>query len=331
MTRCLVGLAAVFVLVTGLGSARAFAQAPSLIAIWGGPTDAQAQIHDPTAVAVDPATGNVFIGSGGSGNPVVMLDRNGSFVRQWSTYVVGEKYPGIVSGLVADGSGHVYLSDRANNSVKKYTVNGTYLTEWGPNFDIGHPGSLNLPTGLALDADGLLYVADAWNNQVQVFTSDGAFVRAWGAYGSAPGQFMADWGIAVSRDGRVYVSDYTNARVQVFGLDGTFLSQWGVSGSGAGQFNDPFALALGPDGTLYVSETYYNHRIQAFRPDGTFLTQWGSYGAGSGQFNEATALAVAADGTVYVADDKNGRVQVFGSPATAAKHSSWGALKTLYR
>ena len=83
-------------------------------------------------------------------------------------------------------------------------------------------------------------------------------------------------------------------------------------------------------GYVYVADVG-NHRIDVFRLDGTFVTQWGGQGAAPGQFFRPTCVTLGQDGSIYVADKDNHRVQKFGSIATAARRSTWGALKARFR
>jgi tripartite motif-containing protein 71 len=72
-------------------------------------------------------------------------------------------------GIAVDSSsGNVYVVDTANNRIKKFSSNGTFITEWG-RYGTGN-GSLNSPRGIALDQAGNVYVADTGNNRIQVFS-----------------------------------------------------------------------------------------------------------------------------------------------------------------
>ena len=73
------------------------------------------------------------------------------------------------------------MADTANNRIKKFSNNGTFISEWGI-YGTGN-GSLNYPEGIALDQEGNVYVADTANNRIQVFSSNGTFISKWGGYG----------------------------------------------------------------------------------------------------------------------------------------------------
>ena len=133
----------------------------------------------------------------------------------------------------------------------------------------------------------------------------------------------------MDRSDNVYVADHWNFRIQKFTSGGIYLAQWGSQGSGPGQFNAPLGVTADAGGTVCVSDG--RDRIQVFTSGGEYLAQWGSEGAAAGQFIMPMGLALDRSGNIYVADNENYRVQKFGSVPTAAKRTSWGRLKSLYR
>jgi DNA-binding beta-propeller fold protein YncE len=174
-------------------------------------------------------------------------------------------------GVAVDQAGNVYVADTANNRIKKFSSDGTYLIEWGI-YGRGN-GSLNSPRGVAIDQTGNVYVADAGNNRIQVFSSDGTFVTKWGRYGgpSSNGTLKSAEDIAVDpSSGNVYVADAGNNRIQVFSSDGTFLTEVGAYGRFEEGFRSPEDIAVDPSsGNVYVADTD-NNRISVFTPRSPF-------------------------------------------------------------
>lgn len=249
------------------------------------------------AAALVPAAG------GGAAEPPPPV----AFAATWGSFGAADgqfKYPW---GVGVDSAGNVYVADRDNHRVQKFSPSGAFLAQWG-SYGTG-PGQFANPYGLAVDADDHVYVVDTSNHRVQKFTAGGQFVTQWGSYGYRDGWFQYPQGVAVDRAGHVYVTDGEGRRVQKFDADGRYLTQWGSPGTGNGQFDYPRAVAVDEDGVVYVADTR-NHRVQRFTADGTYLGQWGGLGTGAGQFDQPFALAVQA-GRVYVADYNNHRVQVF--------------------
>ena len=251
------------------------------------------------------------------------------FERMWPT-LQQPWYFTTVSGIAIDGTGNVYLADRYNNRIKKFTPDGHFITEWG-SYGSGD-GQFQDPRSVAVGGNHV-YVADPRNNRIQVFTLDGTFVAKWDRSGSGDGEFDGPIGVAVDGNGNVYVCDSFNHRVQKFTSQGKFLAKWGSMGSGDGQFGDdppsdehgPRAIAVAPDGSIYVTDPA-NFRIQKFTAEGAFLTKWGQK-CSEAEMLDGTlcgpyGIAVDSSNNVYITEYPNHRVQKF----TAAGRfiTKWG-------
>jgi sugar lactone lactonase YvrE len=72
-------------------------------------------------------------------------------------------------GIATDSSGHVYVADSGNNTIRRITPAGVVSTIAGaPGFfgtadDVGTAARLNLPSGIAVDASGAVYISDTLN------------------------------------------------------------------------------------------------------------------------------------------------------------------------
>jgi tripartite motif-containing protein 71 len=243
-----------------------------------------------------------------------------SFVGMWPD-TPQPRYFDKPSGLAVDSSGNVYVADRENHRIQKFTPDGVLITKWGG--EGSGDGELYRPFGVAVDGSGKVYVADMNNFRIQKFTSDGVFMRKWGSYGSGDGEFNAPYGVAVDSSGNVYVADPWNHRIQKFTSDGVFVAKWGSQGRDDGQFRYPEGVAADSSCSVYVADTD-NYRVQKFTSDGVFITKWGSYGSGDGEFGWPWGVAVDTSGNVYVADSDNDRIQKFRR-TFGMRGISWGA------
>ena len=94
------------------------------------------------------------------------------YLNQWGTPGSGNGqfyYPeGIATFKTTLETIEVYVVDRGNNRVQKFTSDGAYLTQWG-SLGIGN-GQFRQPTGTATDSIGNVYVVDSNNNRMQKFT-----------------------------------------------------------------------------------------------------------------------------------------------------------------
>ena len=202
-------------------------------------------------------------------------------------------------GIAIDSSGYVYVADKDNHRIQKFTSDGQFVTKWGSKGS--EDGQfINEPVDIAIDRSGYLYVLEG-GNRIQKFTSNGKFVTKWGSPGSGDGQFKGSLGIAIDRNSYIYVSDTENARIQKFTSDGQFVTKWGSQGSGDGQFSSPRGIAIDSSGNVFVADTD-NARIQKFTSKGKFIAKWGSYGDGDSQFRYPYGIAIDKSGDIYVTD-----------------------------
>jgi hypothetical protein len=180
-------------------------------------------------------------------------------------------------GIAADpDSGHLFISDEANNRISEFTAWGKFVKAWG--WGVGDGASEELQTCVTTCFEGIA--------------------------GSKAGQISRPGGIAVGPNGDVYVFERTNHRIQVFSPAGEFLFMFGGSvnhttgadictasdeeggdecgagneeGKGPSEFSMSVLTATDRDyldidgaGTIYVGD---KDRIQEFEPDGTYKTE----------------------------------------------------------
>jgi hypothetical protein len=285
------------------------------ITSWGGFGPGDTQFLNPVGVVVD------------SDGIVYVIDDHGNYAKRFTRTelpvamaVVNPK------GIALGPDGNLYITRGIPNDfgfsvVSKFTKAGVLIQEWR---------SGQAAKGIAVDADGSIYVADNLG-PVRKFSPSGVLIAQWGTQGTGNGQFTFLDGVAVDGLGHVYTAENTNHRIQKFTTSGVYITQWGVEGIGNGEFEMPVRLVTSHDGSVVYVVDYNNSRIQEFTSAGAYLAQWGSAGGGPGQFRGPIGIAIDGPGNVFVADTNNGRIQVFGDAATAAKRVSWSDLKQRYR
>ncbi len=264
-----------------------------------------------------------------AGGRVSVRSQRYVFVGNWGREGRGDGEFNTPVGIAVDLSDHVYVTDRYNGRIQKFTSDGMFVTKWGSRGT--GDGQFREPHKIAVDDQGYVYVNDAENHRIQKFTSDGQFLAKWGWKSTAKkkairdGAFNYPMGIAVDGEGNIYVVD--SNRMQRFNDHGMFVSKWGNwtweftgsnwndSPTGDGEFVHPNGLAVDGVGNIYVVDSG-NDRIQKFAADGTFLAKWGSRGIGDGEFQMPEGLAIDSSGNVYVTDFYMGRVEKFTSNGT---------------
>ena len=282
-------------------------------------TQSSASMLTPYGVAVDPATGAVFI-----------ADVDANRVLRFASLTA------LSNGQAAD----------AVFGQPNFTSSGAATTRTG----------MYKPFSVTVDSAGRLWVADAYNHRVLRF--DNAASRTNGAPadgvlgqvdftsgGPAPSQsgMAGPTGVALDKSGRLWVADQANNRVLRFdnaasrangGPADVVLGQASFTsnsaGVGAAGMNGPSRLTLDKDGRLWVADSG-NSRVLRFDNAASKLSGANANGvlgqadfnanaSGLSQagFNFPAGVAVDGAGRLWVADKSNNRVLRFDNAAAKA-------------
>ena len=241
-------------------------------------------------------------------HPMVVLDRDGSFLRSWGEGVFTRPH-----GVHVAPDDTLWLTDDGDHTVRHCTLDGKVLLTLGvpgkPSAWLsGEPFHRCTHTALSPHSD--LYVSDGYGNaRVHKYSPDGRLLRSWGEPGTDPGQFNIPHNIACDTEGWVYVADRENHRVQVFDGNGRFETQWINMHRPSGLYRDP------RDGRFYVGEIgggvgvnmempNIGPRVSIYGAKGDLLARLGNRAAGleAGQFISPHGLAVDSRGDIYVGE-----------------------------
>jgi DNA-binding beta-propeller fold protein YncE len=276
-----------------------FDQDGNVVRAWGGAESAPYWPQTEHGIHVD-ASGNVWIGSNGRGDNVVLkFNPEGRFLLQIGragetggsndTLRLGQPTAVEVDVpanevYVADGyrNRRVIVFDATTGAYKRHwgaygrrPIDGDTVaydpavaSMWPPSYDTTvAPQQFLTVHAVRLSGDGLVYVADRVNNRIQVFRKNGTFVRevfvarATRAMGSV-------WDMAFSRDSAqafVFVPDGTNMKVWILRRsDLRVVGSFGRGGRQAGQFGWVHNLAVDSRGNLYTGEVDIYKRVQRF-------------------------------------------------------------------
>ena len=80
------------------------------------------------------------------------------------------------TSIAADSAGNVYVVDHVDDTIQKFTTDGTFVKEWNVQRTKISPV---VPTAMAADSAGNVYVVDHGDDAIQKFTTDGTFVKEW--------------------------------------------------------------------------------------------------------------------------------------------------------
>jgi uncharacterized protein (TIGR03437 family) len=318
-----------------------------------GPAN-QSQLNFPIAVAVD-SKGNVYVADTNnhrvreiSGGNITTIAGNGTAGYGGDGAAATSALLNTPSGVAIDSSGNVFISDTANNVIRKVTTDGKISTfagnqGLGPGYG-GDNGSatsagaqFNKPLGIALDPSGNLYVADSGNNAIRKIKSDGSLLTSViaGGTGTNAGRLNSPTAIALDPAAAyMYIADLGNKRIARFQLSNSNLTNFvGNGGSGYSpdgpvgigtMLNNAAGVAADAAGNVFISDTVNSlirvvnaagymstiagHVLSGGRPIPGFSGDGGP--ATSAQLNSPKGLALDKSGNVYVADASNSIIRI---------------------
>ena len=260
----------------------------------------------------------------GGSNYLVVVDRNGSVIENWSQWDATLNKPHQVYISPYDPERHVWVVERGGGrgvhmQVLKFTNDGSELVmrlvdpdhpttreEARANPTPG-PYAYGEPAVLAFLPDGSFLLGDGyWNTRIVKYDADGTYLMEWGEAGSGPGQFDLVHGLAVDREHRVYVGDRRNNRIQIFTQDGEFIEEWT-------DITDPVGVFIDEHDAVWVISASL-HRILKYSREGELQHSWGAYGGPGGHAGglfRPHQLDVDEEGNVYVASWSGGWLNKF--------------------
>ena len=280
----------------------------------------------------------------GSSNYLVVVDRDGNVVENWSQWDTTFNKPHQVYISPYDPERHVWVVERGGGrgvhmQVMKFTNDGSELVmrlgepdhptsreeaRANPNpapYTYGEPAVLAfLPDGSFLLGDGY------WNTRIIKYDAEGEYLMEWGEAGSGPGQFDLVHGLAVDREHRVYVADRRNNRVQVFTEDGAFVEEWP-------DITDPVGVFIDEHHAVWVISASL-HRLLKYSRDGELQHSWGAYGGPGGLAGgvfRPHQIDVDQEGNVYVASWSGGWLNKFTPKPNADPNALIGGGLVLER
>jgi len=240
-------------------------------------------------------------------------------------------------GITMDSLGNMYISDSANNSIRKIAPDGSVKTLAGSGVigaanGTGNEAQFYFPQGIAVDATGNVYVADTFNNQIRKITPNGVVstVAGTGAAGNVDGagniaEFNAPSGLAFDANGNLLTSDFNNGTIRKLTIAGNVKTLTGIA-----RLSGPQGIAVDASGNLYVVESGAS-LIRKITPPGVLTTIAGAIGGGFADGPSDKALFAVPEGitidaadNLYVSDLGNNRIRKI-TPAGTVSTVAGGA------
>jgi hypothetical protein len=252
-----------------------------------------ASLTSSTPLSITTIAGNGTAGASGDGGPAVNAQLHSP------------------NGVALDGLGNLYISDGANNRIRKVmnptAVNADTIATAAGTGQAGFRGDggpavaaeLNRPSGIAIDAAGDLFVADAENNRVREVLASG-IILTFAGNGSCGRKIPIGDGLpavkaslchpmGVAVDGRdVYISDTGHDEVRVVNAGGIIDGFLGhgkfahggdrraeLSNSAQIKLELPTGLAVDALGDVFITDTGASKVLEVLA-DGTVRTLAGT-------------------------------------------------------
>jgi hypothetical protein len=297
---------------------------------FGSPGSGDGQLLEPTRLAVNEETGDVYVLDQGN-NRVEIFSAEGAYVGQFSGSATpaGSFSYGPKSGIAIDNSknpldpskGDVYVLDVGHLVIDKFTSTGTYTGQI-----IGEPGAPPWvddeqveegPRTIGVDDSGSLHVVVGYHGGIDVFNDalSNEYVKNVRPYfptinvkngGSIGAPLPSSIGLAIDSEGDFYLGrtdgeekDGTETPFAKFSAGGEILTEF----VGGEVLTSSLAVDLSSNDVYADDET----SVAAFAPSGVPIEQFGS-----AQMSASRGIAVnSSTGTVYTANAASQEIDVF--------------------
>ena len=233
--------------------------------------------NHPTDIGIG-EDGSIFVIESG-GTKVSKYSNNGEPIIEWGGEGNEDGYSSIhtsrLSSIDIDSEGYIYVTDRGNHRILKFTQEGDFIDQWGK--EGSNLGELNNPLDLTISSEDEIFVLDGENFRIQAFLPDGTFIKSLHSEDSNADQLEGNFNYVSSieiLENNQIVTDGLGAIVQLFSMDGEYSHSFGNEPfSAPGDFDHPSGVAIGPNGDVYVSNSGQDS-IAHFSADGALIDTW---------------------------------------------------------
>jgi hypothetical protein len=271
-------------------------------------------LHNPSGIAIDETSGNVFLNDGGSGNVTDIFGAEGGTPAGVASpyQVTGSVFNNEPSGVAIDNSatspskGALYVTDVIGHKVKKFVRNGgTELYEAAGELNPSSGPGFGEVLGVAVDSHGNVFVADYSSTSVVEFSPTGAQLARIGTSGTVGSPSS----VALDNAGDLFVQGY-NDRLYKYPANGSGQVEEAVST----QILSSGVTGIAVDSATNTLLVCLRNRVTEY--NATTLAPGAEFGGGLG---ESTRIAAnASSGRIYVAERGAGKmgVAVYGPVQT---------------
>lgn len=152
--------------------------------------------------------------------------------------------------VAIDSQGYVYVVDKGNNKIQKFSASGEFQQEFGKQGEAA--GEFQNPTHIAIDKKDRLYIIDEKKRYVQVFDSEGKYLGGIKGPDEVT-EFFRPLAIAIDKKGNVYIGERSSRRIYKFSCEGGIDKGPFYTGHSVGFAGEISYLAIDDNGALYAS------------------------------------------------------------------------------
>ena len=169
-------------------------------------------LERPTGLAVDPASGRVYVADtkehnikvfGESGKLVQIIgqlgEKPGEFNTPTDLAFIGDK---------------LYVTDTFNARAQVFDKQGKFVKTIGKRGR--YLGNLVRPKGVTADSEGNIYIVESFHDYLLIYSQSARFLLPIGGTGTGVGEFYLPAGVWSDHRDRIYVADMFNGRVAIF-------------------------------------------------------------------------------------------------------------------
>jgi RHS repeat-associated protein len=271
----------------------------------------EGQLEDPSGVAVNTSTGNIYVASTNA-NRVEEFNSSGKFVAWIGTPGSGNGQLSRPEALAIDSSGNLYVGDSGNSRIAVFNKEGV----WSKNLTTQLSSAIG---GIAVTPNGDIYATNTTVGDVVELSPSGEQLAKFGNTGQHYTRLNSPTGIAyLESNGNSHVllvADTGEHEIWEYTSSGSLLRAIGGPLAGEGSLSAPTGIAVNPaSDNLYVTDRsadavkQYNYKTAAY------VATLGSAGTGTGQFQAPLGAATTTSSgtsTAYFADSSNNRVEAW--------------------
>jgi hypothetical protein len=162
--------------------------------------DAMGYFNRPTDSGIAP-NGDIYVADGYGNARVHQFSVSGEHIRSWGEAGVapGEfRLPHGVRVIERDGELNVYVCDRENWRIQRFSLAGEYL---------GKVTGFRQPGDIIVDGDGIRYVPELQGHVAILDQDDHVITKLGGERNTEPGNFFAPHTVALDSHGSLYVGE----------------------------------------------------------------------------------------------------------------------------